>query len=118
MINIAVAGNRVGWTYEKVKETLDSIIRFPKDSCCLISGGAEGVDSFAQRYAKENGLQILIIYPDWNKFGKSAGFKRNESIAEKCDILIAFDKESVYGTGTSNTIKWAKKFEKEVIVIR
>ena len=41
----------------------------------------------------------LEIYPaDWKKFGKSAGFRRNEKMAEIADMLIAFWNGESHGT--------------------
>lgn len=81
----------------------------------IISGGAKGVDSLAEQYAKENNIPIIIYYPDWNKHGKSAGFIRNKRIVENSDSIIAFwDNKSL---GTKNTIDLAMKCSKKVIIV-
>lgn len=72
----------------------------------IVSGGAKGADSLAKRYANEHNLTILEFIPDWNKLGKSAGYKRNEQIVNACDEVIAFwDGQS---KGTAHTIKIAQ----------
>lgn len=46
----------------------------------IISGGATGVDSLAERYAKENGIDCKVFEAKWNKYGKydeDAGTDRN-----------------------------------------
>ena len=56
----------------------------------VVSGGAKGVDTIAKRWADVNELGSTIFIPDWGKFGKAAGFIRNESIVKECDRLICF----------------------------
>ena len=74
----------------------------------IISGGARGADSLAERYAKENNINITIVYPKWDLYGKSAGIIRNHNIIKSCDVCIAFwDGESM---GTKNDIDLCEKF--------
>ena len=39
----------------------------PRETTLIISGGAKGVDSLAESYAKLHGLPILIFRPDYEK---------------------------------------------------
>lgn len=58
---------------------------------------------------------IIEYLPDWDKYGKSAGFKRNTTIVEACDTLLAFwDGKS---RGTQDSIAKAEKLGKLTIVI-
>lgn len=80
----------------------------------IISGGAKGADSLAEIYAKDKGIPIEIIKPDWNTFGKSAGFIRNRDIIMRCDACVAFwDGES---HGTKHDISLCKEFGKPCYV--
>lgn len=73
----------------------------------IISGGAKGVDQLGEKYAKENGLTLTQCIPDWDKYGKSAGFRRNEEMAERAQGLIAiWDGKS---NGTKHMIEVATK---------
>lgn len=73
----------------------------------IISGGARGVDQMGEAFAKNNGIALEIFPADWNKYGKRAGFIRNEEMAEKADALIAFwNGES---NGTRHMIRTANK---------
>lgn len=56
----------------------------------IISGGAIGVDKWAEEYFDNLGFEKIIFLPDWNKYGKSAGFKRNELIINEADRVLAF----------------------------
>jgi len=55
----------------------------------IIVGGAKGVDSLGERYAREHSFKLRIIAADWNKYGNSAGMIRNREMAENADALIA-----------------------------
>ena len=87
----------------------------PKDFI-IVSGGAPGVDSFAEHYAKLLGLECEIYTAQWKdengKFDKAAGMKRNKVIVDNCDAVVAFwDGKS---NGTLGTIKLAILAEKVV----
>lgn len=83
------------------------------DNDRIVSGGCpQGGDRFAEVIAQTLGSPILIFYPNWDKFGKFAGFKRNSLIAENADVLIACVAGDRKG-GTEDTIrKFLKKLGK------
>lgn len=115
MTKIAIVGNREGWKKTEVFEVLDK--NNIKKTDLIISGGARGVDSYAQEYAKKIGAPIRIIYPDPNKPSPEKYFERNEKIALLCDKMVAFDREDYEGGGTKNIIMHAKKLDKELIIV-
>ena len=51
-------------------------------SIVIVEGGARGVDTMARVYAKGNGLQFREFKPEWNKYGRAAGPKRNDEMTE------------------------------------
>jgi len=56
----------------------------------IVSGGCKiGGDSFAEEIAEKNGIPILIIYPNYKKYGRGAPIVRNGPVAEASDIVIA-----------------------------
>ena len=74
----------------------------------IVSGMADGADSLGVRYAEENNVSLIKMPADWNKHGKSAGYKRNEEMAKIADACICFwDGES---RGTKHMIDLAKKY--------
>ena len=78
----------------------------------LVSGGAKGADTLAYRFAKKYGLGILVLFPDWERYGRAAGMIRNDEIVKNADIVVAlWDGES---RGTGNTVDTAKKMKKEL----
>ena len=78
----------------------------------FISGGAKGVDLWAEETAKNLGAERHIFLPDWDKHGKSAGFIRNKLIVNEADHIVAFwDGQS---KGTKSTIDLAINVGKPV----
>ncbi|MCR4662865.1 MAG: DUF2493 domain-containing protein [Endomicrobiaceae bacterium] len=75
----------------------------------IVSGGARGVDTLAEMYAKNKGIPLKIFKPDWNKYGKSAGVIRNYEMAKYCDAGIVIHNGS---NGSINMIKNLIKFNK------
>lgn len=56
----------------------------------IVSGGCpQGGDNFAEWIAQRRQVPIKIYYAQWDKYGKSAGFRRNGDIAKAADVLIA-----------------------------
>ena len=80
----------------------------------LIQGGAKGVDSIAKEYCKDYEHHIEIK-PDWDKFGKRAGFIRNEEMVKEADeVLLLWDGES---HGTKNDIELCEKYNKPYTIV-
>ena len=59
------------------------------EASLVVSGGARGVDRFAEKVAIRLGIPVEIIHPDWDGLGKTAGFARNSAIAERIEHLLA-----------------------------
>lgn len=88
------------------------------DVSCLtriVSGGAKGVDKMAERFAKENHIEMEVIPAEWNKFGRSAGFLRNQTIIEACNAVIVF--WDGVSSGSKHAMILAPKMSREIIVI-
>lgn len=110
-----IVGNRLGWTRQFVFKKLQEHNITSKDT--IISGGADGVDTYSQEYAKKIGAKMLILYPKPEEPSPDRYFHRNKEIAETCDALIAFDKGSSSGSGTLNTINHARRLNKVIVII-
>ncbi|MBE3114743.1 MAG: DUF2493 domain-containing protein [Actinobacteria bacterium] len=112
-MKIGVVGNREGWSKEFVFRVLQDEELTEDDT--IISGGAQGVDSIAEEFAKLLGCKLIVHRPDMNIAYPYRFRQRNKKIAVDCDKLIAFDKR--FHSGTSQTIRFAKELGKEVKVI-
>lgn len=117
MINIAVVGGRDFNDYTLLKSKLDillpTIAKHHNSGVQLVSGGAKGADSLAERYAAETKIPIVVLKPDWSK-GQYAGLSRNTDIVNASQYVIAFPGPK--STGTYDTISKAKKKGLTVVV--
>lgn len=55
----------------------------------VISGTARGVDKLGEHWARDNNKPVQQYPANWEVFGKSAGYRRNEVMASHADALIA-----------------------------
>lgn len=115
-MKIAIIGSRTFNDFELLSNTVKSYCYnneiLPK---IIVSGGAQGADTLAERFADENQLEMKIFYPNWEVLGKDACSARNTEIVEFADIVFAFwDGKS---PGTNDSISKTKKLGKEVITI-
>lgn len=111
---LAIVGSRTLTDYEFVKDELNYFFTswYVSD---IITGGAVGADSWGELYARQSNIPVTIIRPDYTKYGKGAPFIRNTTIAEKCNLMVAFwDGQS---RGTEDVIKKAVKLGKRVTII-
>jgi len=112
-VKLAIVGGR---DFSNKELFIKSIQELPFKLEMIISGGAKGADAFAQEYALENNIHYVEFLPDWGKYGKSAGPKRNKLIVNECEYLIAFWDGSSRGTKSSIII--AKNSDKLYKVYR
>lgn len=117
-MKLAIVGSRTFNDYKMLIHYIDVIIGENEwDEIIIISGGAQGADNLAKKYCEPN--QSNIPYKEfsanWDKYGKSAGFKRNQQIVDACDMVLAFwDGKS---KGTQDTINKAKIAKKPTFII-
>lgn len=87
----------------------------PAGTTMIITGGADGIDTLAEKYADEKRLSKLILRPQYDRYGRAAPLKRNEKMVELCDMaLIVGDG---YSRGTRYTIDYANRIGKKVILM-
>ena len=76
------------------------------DITTVVSGTARGVDRLGEEWADKHNIPVDQYPAEWDLYGKSAGYRRNELMAVKADALIAiWDGES---RGTMHMINIAK----------
>lgn len=125
---IAVIGSR-GY---KNRTLVEKYIKSLEPGTKVISGGASGPDFWAIKQAKACGLIWEEFLADWlnlthpdaiietrsdgTKYDKTAGFRRNIILAQQADKVVAF--WDGVSKGTKSTIDLAKKFKKEIIIIK
>ena len=77
----------------------------------VICGMAKGADTFGMMVALQNGFEVLRFYANWDKYGKSAGYKRNIEMAKVADACILFPG----GRGTGHVKNIAIKHRLQLI---
>lgn len=114
-MRIAIIGSRTFEDYTVFKNILNEMrgdAEFAFDS--IVSGGANGADKLAELYATEYNIPILVLPAQWDKYGKRAGYVRNQEIWDNADFGIAFwDGKS---KGTAHSFAIAKKQQKRLVV--
>lgn len=120
-MKVAIIGSRNYPDIEKVVKYVEAL----PEGTTIISGCASGVDSTAERSAKQCGLP-LMLFPvrtidlpygredTKQEFGKRA-YARNASIVAECDRVVAFWDGS--SKGTKNTMDLAKAAGKVVEIL-
>lgn len=113
-MKLAIVGSRNFTDYDMMCDFIKSKFDFSKIDA-IVSGGAKGADTLAERFAHENNLLLYVKEADWKKYGRAAGPKRNKLIVEEADVVVAFPTET--SKGTLNTINIAKKLGKRLEVL-
>lgn len=103
-MKLIIAGSRTFLNYLLLeKEVKDYLV----DNCAkdesieIISGTCDGADKLGEKFAQKYNIPVIRCYPDWYKFGKSAGPRRNQEMAKIATHCIVF---SSGGKGSNNMI--------------
>lgn len=102
MKRLIIAGGRDQHLTEGDFELLNDLL--PVDE--VISGGATGVDTGGEAWARSNGIPVKRFPADWHKYGRPAGPMRNGTMAAYATDLAVFDG----GKGTRNMYNMGKRF--------
>ena len=97
---VIIAGSRGFSNYRLLREQCNKFLREKRkiSNIIIVSGHARGADTLGEKYAQDEGFDLEIYPAQWDKFGKRAGYRRNEQMAEVADALIAFWDGSSRGT--------------------
>lgn len=114
---VLVVGSRTITDEEKIFNELN---KYCDENTVIVSGGARGVDSIAEKYADINNLEKVIMPADWNKYGKRAGYIRNDAMHKYIAnfpnrLCIAF--WDGMSKGTAQNFKLAEKYNTPLIII-
>lgn len=109
-MKIAITGSRSWDDADTLAATLDSY-RMTE----LLHGGAEGADQLADTWAKEKGMKVTELKPDYDAHGAAAPHVRNAELVKLADGVIAFwDGQS---KGTAGTIAKARRAGKLLKIV-
>lgn len=91
IMRVAVIGSR-GLMVDDLENYL------PADTTEIISGGANGIDTCARKYAISHNIKLTEFLPENDKYGRSAPLIRNITIIRNSDIVLAFWDGISHGT--------------------
>ena len=112
-MKLAVVGSRGFTDYEILSRVIDEL-RKVYEITTIVSGGAKGADTLAEKYASDHGLELDIFPAKWKELGKKAGYARNHDIWNNSDFGVAFwDGQS---KGTAHSFAIAKNQNKKLFV--
>lgn len=78
---VIVAGSRNYTDWLTFRRIMDELFLDRKDEIEIVSGGARGPDQMAIRWARENSVPYKVFKADWDRYGRSAGYRRNAEMA-------------------------------------
>lgn len=109
MFKLIIAGGRDFNDYHAMKSAFAEFTEFtPDNTITIISGMAKGADTLGVRLAHEYNLELIQKPADWDRYGKSAGYRRNEEMAKiATHLLVAWDGQS---KGTGHMIDLANEY--------
>lgn len=115
-----IAGSRTFNNFRLLEEKMDGFLENKKD-VLIISGEARGADSLAEEYAHKKDYKLLVMPAEWDKYGKSAGYKRNAKMHkalacfEDRGCVLFWDGKS---KGTQHNIPLAKEHNTPIRIVR
>ena len=115
---LIVAGGRDFLDYALLEEALMELatVTYTDKAVSIVSGMARGADAMGVKFATKHCVNLYEFPANWDKYGKRAGFIRNEEMAKFSDGLLAFwDGQS---KGTLHMIQTMRLAGKSVHVIR
>lgn len=110
-MKIGIVGSRR--VDEQVK--IEILRHIPEGTTEIVSGGADGVDTYASELAELLHIPLKVFLPDYEKYGKKAPLMRNLDIIRYADEILAF--WDGHSAGTRHVISACLKEEKSVHLI-
>ena len=114
-MRIAIVGSRGFTNFDFLEKTILDNYKI-ENITEIISGDAKGADTLAEQFAIKHSIPMSIFTPDWDLYGKSAGYKRNIQIIDMSDEVIAF--WDGISKGTKHSIDLANKDKKKLMIVK
>ncbi len=115
-MKVIIAGSRSITDPDLLGECLEQMSHEGWNVIEVVSGGAGGADQLGECWAERCKIPVKQFLPDWGKYGRSAGFRRNREMAEYADAaIVLWDGVS---RGAKNMIDLMTTLDKPLIAIR
>ena len=109
-MRLIIAGSR---NIDKIQHLYNAILTFELQDVIrnevteIISGGAKGADTLGEILAEKLNIKLKRMPANWNKYGKSAGYRRNKEMSQCADsCLVLYNGSS---KGSQHMIDLAKE---------
>lgn len=113
-MKVLVCGSRDWSDYDSVLDAMGRLVE-ERGRFTVMHGAARGADRLSGRAAAELGLEVLEYPADWDRFGRRAGYVRNQQMLDqRPDLVVAFHRDG--SRGTAHMIELARKAGIEVEV--
>lgn len=119
MKRLLVTGSRDWDEPEIIQDALVKAFMATDQKITLVSGNCPtGADRIAEEFWTLNEMGELELHPaEWNKYGKRAGFVRNQYMVDSgIDLVLGFVKNN--SRGASHTIRLAEQAGIKTVVFR
>jgi predicted Rossmann fold nucleotide-binding protein DprA/Smf involved in DNA uptake len=116
-MRLIIAGGRDFTDIDLMTSKLDTILSMTDDDpITILSGTARGADQTGEVYARIRALSVEQYPAEWDKYGKSAGYKRNDLMASLATHCVVFwDGQS---KGSKHMIDLARAQGLELRIVR
>src|SRR5438128_12314162 len=94
-ITLIITGSRTFTDYQRLCQVLAPERHHITQ---VLTGGARGAEQLGYRWAWKHAVKHQLFRADWERFGKSAGVRRNFQMAQAGDMLLAFGDGHSAGT--------------------
>lgn len=96
-MRVAIIGSRcISASPEAIEQKITEQI--PPECSEIVSGGAKGIDTLAEKIAKKMKIPLKCFLPDYQLYGKTAPLERNIEIINYSDLVLAFWNTESRGT--------------------
>ena len=82
----------------------------------VLTGGARGAERLGYRWAWKHTVQHQLFRAERERFGKTAGVRRNYQMAQAGDVLVVFG--DGLAPGTAHLIQCMQALGKPVVVVQ
>mgnify|MGYP001576939932 FL=1 len=107
IMRVLIAGDR-NW---QDRPTIAKFVARLPQGTTIIEGEARGADSIARDCALDVGLSVERYPANWNKYGRAAGYIRNQQMLDegRPDLVAFFHQNLSESRGTKNMVRIAIK---------